>query len=398
MAPPTFLNLQNGFYNALTQGLGISPDGGFQLAQPSPPLVPGKTQDQALWNYFNLIPPFTLTNNYVLSPGNQFFSNYSGLLSALHGAPNTFQQDVGPECFKAWNIYANTLPLTVSLNQFPAIFQRWATLNGYISVANKGATDLAAMILDPITAAQLAIMPYSGTAPANLPNWDAGYDNLIQMLAVAPSTAFKYDSSTDSSDVRNTWCNGSESIFFGLWSNSSSSSSQSAIFASAAVSLTASFQHVMQFTAVPGSWYSSSAMGDAFSNKSDPPWNPGPQGITWKTTFDPTSGNMARFAGNIVVASGMYMQVESAASYSESDQSAITQASSAGMWPFYSSNSNSGTNTHATFNSKGNMTIIITSQPGVPIVLGVTVVPVAQFVGTAVEGAKLHATAMKKRS
>jgi hypothetical protein len=396
MAPPTFLNLQNGFYNALSQGLGFPPGSPFQIAQPSPPLVPGINQDQALWNYFNLIPPFTLTNNYVLSPGNQFFNNYSGLLSALLGAPNTFEQDVGPACSAAWLAYANTLPLTVNLNQFPAIFQRWAALHGYISVANKGASDLAAMILDPVSAAQLAIMPYSGSPP-NLPNWDAGYDNLVQILAASPSRSFNYDSSTSSSNVSNTWCNGSESAVFGLWSHSSSSSSQSAVFASAAVTLTATFQHVTQFTAVPGSWYSSSAMGDAFSNQSGAPWKPG-QPITWKTTFDPTSGNMARFAANIVVASGMSVRVESAASYSESDQSAVKQASSAGLWPFYSSNSDSGTNTSASFDNKGNMTVIITSVPGVPIVLGVNVLPVAQFVGTAVEGAKLHAAALRKKA
>ncbi len=392
----SFLDLQNGFYNAFSQGLGFPPGSAFQIAQPSPPLVSGAHQDQAVWNYFNLIPPFSLTNNYVQSGGNQFFNNYSGLLSVLQGAPNTFAQDVGPACNGAWNSYAATLPLSVTLSMFPAIFQRWAATHGYMSVANKGANDLAAMILDPVTAAQLAIMPYSGSPPANPPTWDAGYSDLVQILAAAPSRSFNFNSSTASSNVSNTWCNGSQSAFFGVWSNSSSSSSQSQTFSSSGVTLNASFQHVTSFTAVPGSWYSSSAMGDAFSNQSGAPWVAGP--VNWKTTFDPASGNMGRFAASIIVASGMYVQVESAASFSQADQSAISNNSSGGMWPFYSSNSNSGTNTSASFNNNGNMTVIMTSQPGIPIVIGVIVEPVAIYLGHAVAGAKLHAAAMKKKA
>jgi hypothetical protein len=392
----SFLDLQNGFYNALSQGLGFPPGSAFQISQPSPPLIAGPHQDQAVWNYFNLIPLYSLTNDYVQSGGNQFFSNYAGLLSTLQGAPNTFQQDVGPACYAAWNTYAMTLPLTVTLNMLPAIFQRWAALNGYISVANKGAGDLAAMILDPITAAQLAIAPYSGTSPTNQPNWDAGYNDLTNILAVAPSRAFSFNSATASSNVSNTWCNGSQSAFFGLWSNSSSSSSQSQTFASAGVTVNASFQHVTPFTAVPGPWYNSSAMGEAFSNQSGPPWVKGP--INWGNTFDPKTGNMARFASNIIVASGMYIEVVSQAKFSHADQSAIQSASSAGMWPFYSQNSNSGTNTSASFNNNGNMTVIITSQPNVPIVLGVNVEPVAAYVGNAVTGAQLHANALRKKA
>jgi len=382
---PSFLDLQNGFYNALSQGLGFPPGSAFQMSQPSPPVL-NQTQ---LWNYFNLIPPFSLTN-FISSGGNQFFDDYKGLLSALTGAPNTFEQDVGAACNAAWNAYVGTLPLTVTINQFPAIFQRWALTHGYTSVANKGANDLAQMILDPITAAQLAILQYLGTAPTP-PNWDQGYDAFTGQLNSAPSRAFNVSSSTMNSNVSNTWCKGSQSAFFGLWSNSSSSSQESQTFAASGVTVDASFQHVTTFTAVPGQWYSSSAMGDAFSHESGPPWvSTSP--ITWRTTFG-TSGNMQRFASNIIAVSGMYIKVESVATFSQAEQSAIHNNSSIGMWPFYSSNSDSGTNTSASFNQNANMTVIITSRPDVPIVIGVDVVPVATYVGHAVEGAKLYAAA-----
>jgi hypothetical protein len=391
----TVLDLQNGFYNALSQGLGLPPGSPFQILQPSPPLVSGPNQDKFLWNYFNQIPVASLTNNYIQSGGNQFFSDYSGLLSALQGAPNTFVQDVGPACNAAWNQYANTLPLTVTLSQFPAIFQRWATINGFQSVANKGAVDLAAMILDPITAAALALMPYSGGTPTNLPDWDAHYTDLTKQLSAAPSRSFNFDSSTMNSDVSSSWSGGSDSGFFGLWASSSSTSTQSSEFAASDVTVIASFQHVTTFTAIPGAWYSSSAMGDAFSNQTGPPWVAN-QPITWPTTFDPNKGNMARFAADIIVVSGMHIQVHSAAQYSTADQTIISQKQNAGMWPFYSENNGSGSNTSATFRQDGTMDVLITSDPNIPIVIGVNVVPVSTFLGHTLAGKKLFQASLAK--
>jgi hypothetical protein len=50
---PGMLDVNNGLYNALIQGLGLSPQS-FQMIQPSPPLLPNN--DAYLWNYFNHIP------------------------------------------------------------------------------------------------------------------------------------------------------------------------------------------------------------------------------------------------------------------------------------------------------------------------------------------------------
>ena len=53
MSSTTFLDLQNGFYNAFTQGLGISPGTPLQLLQPSPPLVSATKdgEDPLVWAY-----------------------------------------------------------------------------------------------------------------------------------------------------------------------------------------------------------------------------------------------------------------------------------------------------------------------------------------------------------
>ncbi|WP_288588800.1 hypothetical protein [uncultured Methylobacterium sp.] len=100
--PQNFVDLQAGFYNALVQGLGFSPNDAIQVTQPSPPLVGGDSADQDLWAYLNSIPPFSLTMNTSLSGGNQFLSNYQAVMSALKAAPNSFESTIGPGCFAAY--------------------------------------------------------------------------------------------------------------------------------------------------------------------------------------------------------------------------------------------------------------------------------------------------------
>ena len=390
----TYLDLQNGFYNGFSQGLGFAPGIPFQMVQPSPPLVSGANQDQQLWNYFNNIPPFSLTQNYIASGGNQFTSDYSGLFSALQGAPNNFAKDVGPTCNAAWTQYASQLPYTVSISQFPVIFRSWAMRNGYTNVANIGTSDLAQLLLDPISSAQLALMLYKPNG-ANTPTWDSTYQNLLTQLNSAPNRAFSLNSSSMNSNVANSWSNSSNDGFFGLWGGSSSSSSQSSTFAASNVTVQATFQHVMQFSAVPGDWYNSSAMSLAYANKDGKPWDTSSP-INWNNTFG-TNGNMQRFASTLVVASGMNVVVTSSAVFNQQDQTAINNNSGAGMWPFYSANSSSGSSTNVQFNNQGNMTVTFSSVPGIPIVVGVIVEPVSVFVGhDAAQGYMNHLVSVRK--
>jgi hypothetical protein len=389
----SYIDLQNGFYNELSQGLGLAPGVPFQLIQPSPPLVAGANQDEQLWNYFNNIPPYSLTQNFIASGGNQFTSDYAGLFSALQGAPNSFTRDVGPQCNSAWQQFANTLPYTTPLAQFPMIFRNWAMRNGYTSVASIGASDLSQALLDPISNAQMTLMRYKPNG-INTPTWDAGFAALAQQLSVAPNRQFRLNSASMNSSVTNSWSSGANDGFFGLWGGSSSASSQSTAFASSNVTVDASFDHVMQFSAVPGDWYNSSAMSLAYANRDGGPWvSPSP--LNWNNTFG-KNGNLQRFAATLVVASGMRVTVSSSAVFNTQDQTAIHNNSGAGMWPFYSTNSSSGSNTDVKFNNQGNMTVSFSSQPGVPIVIGVIVEPVAEYVGQdAAKGYQKHLTSVR---
>lgn len=374
-----FLDLQNGWYNGLIQGLGQSQDS-FQIIQPAPPIASGTAANPTFWAYYNNIPPKTLTTQFVASGGNQFYNNYRGLLSALEPSRNiNVREDIGEENFLAWKAYVQTQPMP-SMNQMPTMFRNWAMFNAP-EVANIGSSDYAAILLDPIATAQNELTLVYTTdkgLPINF-DWQLNYADMVNQLASAPSRSFSFDSSTMDKNVSSSWAGGSTSGFFGLWGGSSSTSTLSEQFASSRIQLEAKFEHILVLPNTPGAWYYSSAMGLAFANKTGSPWRD-KASINWDNTFG-KNGNMQYFSANVIVASGMSITITSNAKYSSLDQQTITSSGSSGFWPFYSGDSGSTSTNRVTFNKDNNMTITTSSIPGVPVVLGVNVLPVGEFVG-----------------
>jgi hypothetical protein len=381
----SFLNLQNGFYNGLCQGLGLSP-AAFQILQPSPPLL--KDSDVNLWNYFNNIPPFSLTQNYISSGGNRYFDNYKGLIGALKATRDIdLKGDIGSDVYNAWLAYVSRIAPLPAPNTLPQMFLNWASIF-YPDVAQIGAADLSAMLLDPITSAGMALMPYISPANPRPADWNPDYSSLVQMLLNAPRRAFTFDSRTMNSDVSTSWSQGRDEFFFGLWGNSSSStSSLSSKFASSHITINASFDHVLTAAGAPSSWYNSAAMGDAFNHQDGPPWNP-QSTIKWQNTFDPQNGNLARFMVNLIVVSGMHVRVEADAEYSSEEQQTVHEHSSVGIWPFYSSSS-SDSNTDVRFDEQGRMSVLIDTIGEVPTVIGGNVLPVDKYLGHATRALRM---------
>lgn len=374
-----FLDLQNGWYNGLIQGLGQSKDS-FQIIQPAPPIASGTAANPTFWAYYNNIPPKSLTTQFVASGGNQFYNNYRGLLSALEASRTiNVRKDIGDENFLAWQAYVQKQP-TPSMNQIPTMFRNWAMFNAP-DVANIGSSDYAAILLDPIATAQNELtLVY--TTPQGLPinfDWQLNYADMVNQLASAPSRSFSFDSSTMDKNVSSSWAGGSTSGFFGLWGGSSSTSTLSEQFASSRIQLDAKFEHILVLPNTPGAWYYSSAMGLAFANKTGSPWRDKAP-INWENTFG-KDGNMQYFSANVIVASGMSITITSNAKYSSVDQQTITSSGSSGFWPFYSGDSGSTSTNRVTFNKDNNMTITTSSIPGVPVVLGVNVLSAGEFVG-----------------
>jgi len=376
----SFQDVNAGLYNQMAAGLGLSVRS-FVLMQPCNPVL----DNNALWNhYFNLIPPESFVFNNVLSPGAQFFDNYSALNSALQStAEKTYENKVPTAIrdeFENFIMNRSTIP---SLSQYPALFRNWAFLK-HPNIANAGASALAAAILDPVTAAQLRLMPYQGDPaaeppiPPKQPDWDEDIVKLRAQLASGVQRHFSYRQSEVSKDVSQSWSHGHSSAFFGLWGGSSSSSSQSVTFSQSDFSVDASFKRVITFSPVPGTWFSSAALSIALHNKNKAPWLPGSP-VNWDTEFNPASGNLARFLVNLVVVDTMSVTVKSFAVFSHDDRTTIDRNAGGGLWPFYTSNSSNGATTQFNFDNTGHMTVTITSLPGVPIVLGANVLPVDQY-------------------
>lgn len=376
----TFLDLQNGWYNGFSQGLGQSPDS-FQIIQPAPPIASGSAANSIFWAYYNNIPPFSLTQQFAASGGNQFYNDYRGLLSALVPSREiNVKEDIGAANYAKWQAYVLRLPTLPSMNQIPTMFRNWAMFYAP-SVANIGSSDYAAILLDPIATAQneLALIYTDALGlPINF-DWQLSYTDMVNQLNSSPQRAFTFNSNSMNSNVSNSWTGGSDSGFFGLWGGSSSTSSISEQFAASNVTVSATFDNVLVFANTPGAWYYSSAMGLAYANQTGNPWSPG-SSINWNNTFG-TNGNMQRFGANVIVASGMSVTITSDASYSTLDQQTITSSGSAGFWPFYCGSSGSSSTNTATFNENGNLQITTSSIQGVPIVLGVNVLSAGEFVG-----------------
>jgi hypothetical protein len=373
----SFADVQAGYYNALLEGLGLSGET-FQILQPNAPLIAGS--NQFLWNFFNNIPPQSNTQNFIQSGGNQFFNDYTGVMAALKpGEQVNIPGDIGQQNYDAFHAYVqqNYQPVP-PVNQLPDIFFNWAIFNAP-DVADIGSSDYSTLLLDPISAGKEAAALY--TNPPKAPDWALGYDTLVQQLAQGQSSSFSLSSETMNTDISQTWTGGDDSGFFGLWSGSNSTNTQSALFSENSFQVDASFAHVLQFQTNPGSWYYSSALGQAFANQGDPPWSPGL--IQWANTFGP-DGNMRFVLSSLLVVDTAQITVTSDAVFSAEDQQTIQNNSSAGLWPFYTSNSSGVSTTSAGFDQDNHITIHTATQPGVPMVLGANVLPMSQFLGVAV--------------
>jgi hypothetical protein len=384
-----FPDLQNGLYNFMMEALGLTNASNLQLIQPAVPFPSPQTTNTTVWNWMNGIPPLALSQSG--SGGDQFFSDYEAVMSSLTPSVNIdFVGDIGAAANTAWNTYLGSLETSPSATQLPSTFFNWAFTHGFYSVADKGSSDLSAMLLEPIYRAQLALQPYltiAGVSKGKAPDWSLGYSDLVSELANAPKKTLSTANVQSNTNVSSSWAASGSSGGFFLWGGGSSSSSSaiSASFASEAVSVSVEFDHALTFVPVPGAWYDSAAFGLAYASQTGSPWNPAAPELTWAKTFG-ASGNMQRFVSSLIVVSGMKVVATSSNAFSSADQQTINNNSSGGFWPFYSSGSSSSTTTSHSFNSAGNLTITISSPSNVPTLIGMVVLPAAQYLGYAVAG------------
>ncbi len=376
----TMENLQNQWYNTLMTAVGGN--GNFQMIQPNNPIPPQATNDQ-IWQYFNNLPPMALNHNLTLSGGNQFYTNYAAVLSQLQSNALTNFQNILGSYYPMWQQYLASLNPFPSLQDLPNVFYQWAIVYAP-TVAGPGRSALAAALLDPIFAAQTAALNTSNFVNS-VPNFTQGVTQLLQQIPAGSPVMITFDSVTASSNVSNTWAKGNSGIFFGIFGESDSSTSElSQQFASSRVAGTVTFEKLITFVAdppgLPTGWYSSAALHQAFAaNAGGAPWRQGAN-PNWESTFGP-NGNMKWFTASLVVADGVTVQMTSYAKYSSSQQTEIKQKTSTGLWPFYWKSGSSSFSQTITFNSDSTMTYTQTSPAGNPLIIGAFVLPASQYLG-----------------
>lgn len=383
-----FVGVRNKIYNAVVEGLGLSRDS-FQLIQAAPPLVQGN--DHMLWDYLDNIPPLSLDQRYTPSGGNQFTSAYKAAMQAmLPSSTIDFIRDIGEQTFHEFIAYLKELRPTPRPNQYSDIFFNWALLNAP-SVADLGASDYAAQALDVLRSAQSALLLYAPTGAPNpspgLPyDWGLGYNDLVAQLQRAPSGSFTVSSQHTDSGVNNTWANGHHTAALGLLKGTDGSSHIDSHFAQSTFKIEASFRHVLRFQANAGAWYTSAALGLAYSNPASPPWRPG--ATQWANVFG-DQGILPRVTANILVVDTMSISVTADTRYGTNEADAMRHSSSGGFAPIYAAENGNGVTNDVQVDNVGRTTLTSRSAPGVPIVLGCDVLPISRFLGHAVAAAKL---------
>lgn len=362
--------LQNCWYNGLTAGLQASP-ATVQIIQPAPILQ----TDSGLWTYENSIPPTSLTFNTDMYRSKQFFDNYAAVIRQLQFPQDSFKQDIGDAVYQQWTRYVNQLQPPPTPDQIPGVFFNWA-IQFAPAVAQVGTSALTQMAL--IDDAQHSLAPYEG--PNALPvDFDGSFAQLLQILQQSSSVQFSFDSSTSNSDVSNTWTGGVDTSFYGLWTGCCSTAPLSQQFARSNVTVTVRAKAYTIWRSVPGTWYNSSLLNNAYSNISTPPW-PANANPNWDDVFGPT-GSMCQLIASLLVMDGMHITVTSDATYTGFDQQTILSNASSGLWPFFILNSGNMVTNTITFGSTSGMQIETVTQPGTPVAIGANVLDIARYLG-----------------
>jgi hypothetical protein len=364
--------LQNRWYTGLVSGLVLNPHL-FQVLHPTPPIL---QNDTALWTLQNQLPPFTLTWNTWVYTTNQFLTEYATVVPQMQFPESTFEQDIGNDNYQAWTAHLKTITPPPPQHTLPTLFRAWALLHAP-SVANQGTADLSRMVL--IASAQAALTPYQGpnAKPVDFAETSA---QLSWLLSQSPPAGLTVDSSTTSADVSDTWTQGVNPCFFGLWTGSWSSTPLSEKFATSHVQVDFTCAHRALLTSTPGAWYNSSLLHLAYSTNATPPW-PASADPTWDEVFGP-EGTMQRLITSLLIVDGITATVTSDAIFDTADRTSIQQNSQSGFWPLYCPSEPTGgvvTNT-VTF-PQDTLQIQTTTAPGNPIVIGANVLSIAQVLG-----------------
>jgi hypothetical protein len=382
-------NLTAQWYNACVTDLQLDPNT-FQLVQGFQPI--GATSEN-LWNVADVTPPESVTNFFNPTQVNVFSTNYGAVINNLipQGA-STFITLMG-DYYAKWQSYL--IPYQNGTKSLPSggliqLFQGWAQLNMPPGQAQQAITNYQQVAQGTVPVA-VQMWINAGGGAAGTKAYNTTISNLQTALQSAPSQTITMDSSTESSNIKNTWAEGSISGAYDFFSASASSqySSLSSVLANSRIKVEATFARFLNFPVAPLSkastdpilsqyqpWFSSAALNLAYQNNNNLVWQNNPP--TWNNTFGP-DGNIQRLIGSLFIADGINIKVTSSAQFSTADQQHLQVAAQVGFWPFFEASGSGGFSNEASFDDQGTVTVSTTSPQGNPAVFGATVSPISSI-------------------
>lgn len=372
--------LTSQWYNAVVTGCGLDPET-FQLVQGNQSVG---TTSEILWQYFDAIPPLSISNYFNPSEFSSFSSEYGSVINHLIVQGSDTLQGAMGDYYSQWLAYAKEKGVGLD------VFKSWA-----MSVAPSQAAEWISLyrsLMDgPIFLAQEAWdNMLNASSHGGVRAYNKTIATLLQQLQSVAGKTVDMDNSTESSDISHTWAEtevgGFLEDFFG--GGEASYSAMAERLATSHLKISAKFQNFLVFAAGPLAqqssdpvlgaytpWYNSAALTMAYQNNDNRVWQHGAP--TWQGTFGP-GGSMRRICSALVVVDGIEIEMTSDASFSSADQEQFQQAIGGGFFPFFEVEHASGWSHKASFNDQGQVTVKSSSPTGNPQVLGVIVTPIEQ--------------------
>lgn len=374
------------WYNALVTGLSLDRST-FQLFQGNGALG---TTSETLWNIFDVVPPASVSNYYNPSQANVFSSNYGAVINNLVPQnSNSFQAHMG-DYYARWLTYLGTSPKIPEKGGILALFEQWAALHLPPNLAQQCITDYQQISQGAVPVAVQMWLDAGGAGKQKA--YNATVADLSAQLVGTRGGQATFDSSTQSSDVSDTWAKGSVGGWYDIFAGEASGQWDkfSATVATSHLQVEATFAHVLTFTAGPLTkpsqdpilsqytpWYWNPALNLALQHDDNTVWQHAAP--TWDDTFGP-DGNLLRTTSSLVIVDGIDITVTSSASFSSAEQQEISAKAEVGFWPFFEASASGGWSNEIEFDDAGTMSMSSSSPQGNPQVLGAIVTPIAQAV------------------
>lgn len=372
--------LTAGWYNALRQGLSLD-QGSFQLVQGNG--IPIGTDSTLLWQAVDTVPPASATAVWSGSR-DSFASAYGQILRSLQDPPESeFQKSMG-DYYDTWLTYLKSYVRQPG-DTYTSIFTAWA--QGYFPPEQVDTLATELVTDTPVTEA-LEVWEQVGDQGAKA--YTPAYQWVADAMREAPGGHVHYDSSTADTSLSETWAQHTSEWLVGFFGGEASAAYDQASLSVLQGRIVADMtvDHVLQYIGAPLAtvstdpilsqykpWYVSGVLSDAVANQDnhDEIWNP--EGETsWQDAFG--SGGMLEYvATGLLLVDGLTITVTVETSLSTDDQTTISGAAEAGIFPFYLGTGAAGSSTTVTSLTSTGFTATITCPAGSPLVFGVSAAP-----------------------